>query len=109
MTCKSTEMEARSDRRMSSTAFVLLILEACGKLELNEEILHSLAYLAQSQMPEECYPEMNWAIRANFIHSEEIRHGLKLARNQGLLEHEPLVKLTATGKSHCSLLNVSHR
>jgi hypothetical protein len=96
-----------SAQRLGATAFVLLLLEACGKLELNEEILYSLAYMVQSQMKPTCYPRMTWSIRANFLYSEQIAKGLWLARKQGLIVHAPSVVLTPMGRRHCALLDES--
>lgn len=107
MSVGQIEMKAqKKTSRLGATAFVLLLLEASGKMELNEEILHSLAYLVQVQMPRQCYPKMKWEIRANFIHSNEITNGLSLARRQGLVSAAPSVVLTERGKKHCELLEV---
>lgn len=97
----------KGKKRLGATAFILLLLDACGKMELNEEILHSLAYLVQSQMKASCYPRMEWMIRAGFLYSEQIKKGLWLARKQRLISQAPDVNLTTLGKRHCVLLDES--
>lgn len=92
---------------LSPTAFMLLMLESCPRLPLNEDILHSLAFLVQCQMEDPCRPDLGWNIRANLMHSPEIEQSLELARKQGLVPGAPEVALTETGQLHCTLMGAS--
>jgi|GEM_PF-6520064 len=107
MSVKPLQPEKTHALRLSVTAFILLMLDSVGKMKVNEEFLHSLSYMVQSQMKDGCYPTMNWTIRSGLIFSSEVEKGLQIARRQGLVSAPPSVNLTATGRRHCSLLGVS--
>jgi hypothetical protein len=104
MKFNSTEFSSRA-KRLTPTAFLLMMLEPCESFQLNEAIVHSLAHLVCSQLPEDVAPSFKWTIRGNLLFSPHVARSLALARQQGLVSLPPSVALSPMGKKHCSLFD----